>query len=333
AWSNFFSRLTHSHPGRVVWVVFNTLIAFMLMEMNVFRALGEVLGLYSNIAIAWIMAVVADLVINKPMGWSPKGIEFKRAHLYDINPVGVGAMGLASALSIAAHMGLMGAGAQAFSAVIAMVTALVASPLLAWATGGRYYIARQSAACGGRSCVGCESRAAVNPETPRVGLCPSAGVAPLQGGDAEGGAGGVIKCVICEREYEAPDMAHCPAYQGHICSLCCTLDARCGDLCKPHARLSEQWQGALRTVLPQRVWPYLAAGLAHYLLIMLVMAPVLAAVLGLLYQQQAQGLGQGLQAVADASVLDAALRSGFLRVYAVLMLIASTVAWWLVLAH
>jgi purine-cytosine permease-like protein len=25
AWSNFFSRVTHSHPGRVVWVVFNTL--------------------------------------------------------------------------------------------------------------------------------------------------------------------------------------------------------------------------------------------------------------------------------------------------------------------
>ncbi|HSN79358.1 MAG TPA: hybrid sensor histidine kinase/response regulator, partial [Rhodoferax sp.] len=67
AWSNFFSRLTHSHPGRVVWVVFNTLIAFMLMEMNVFAALGDILGLYSNIAIAWMMAVVADLVINKPL--------------------------------------------------------------------------------------------------------------------------------------------------------------------------------------------------------------------------------------------------------------------------
>ncbi|MDO8278245.1 MAG: hybrid sensor histidine kinase/response regulator, partial [Burkholderiaceae bacterium] len=60
AWSNFFSRLTHSHPGRVVWVVFNTLIAFMLMEMNGFEALGDVLGLFSNIAIAWMMAVVAD---------------------------------------------------------------------------------------------------------------------------------------------------------------------------------------------------------------------------------------------------------------------------------
>jgi purine-cytosine permease-like protein len=40
AWSNFFSRLTHSHPGRVVWVVFNTLIALMLMELDVFQALG-----------------------------------------------------------------------------------------------------------------------------------------------------------------------------------------------------------------------------------------------------------------------------------------------------
>ena len=94
AWSNFFSRITHSHPGRVVWVVFNTLIAFMLMEMNVFQALGDVLGLYSNVAIAWMMAVVADLVINKPLGLSPKGIEFKRAYLYDVNPVGVGAMAL-----------------------------------------------------------------------------------------------------------------------------------------------------------------------------------------------------------------------------------------------
>ena len=72
AWSNFFSRLTHSHPGRVVWVVFNTLIALVLMELNVFQALSHVLGLYSNIAIAWIMAVVADLVVNKPLGLSPR---------------------------------------------------------------------------------------------------------------------------------------------------------------------------------------------------------------------------------------------------------------------
>ncbi len=296
AWSNFFSRITHSHPGRVVWVVFNTLIAFMLMEMNVFQALGDVLGLYSNIAIAWVMAVVADLVINKPLGLSPKGIEFKRAHLYDINPVGVGAMALASALSVAAHLGMFGPLAQAFSAVIAMGTAFVAAPLIAWATRGRYYIARQS-------------------EVPF--------------GDTTYKRYATRHCVICERAYEGPDMAHCPAYQGPICSLCCTLDARCGDLCKPHASLSAQWSGALRWLLPRRIWPYLDTGLGHFLLLMLIIVPLLASVFGLLYHQEMGAFGLGL----ELGESEAALRSGFLKAYMALLVIAGLVAWWLVLAH
>jgi hypothetical protein len=75
-----------------------------------------VLGLYSNIAIAWMMAVVADLVINKPLGLSPPGIEFRRAHLYDINPVGVGAMGMASGCRCRLPGRCSGRLAQAFSA-------------------------------------------------------------------------------------------------------------------------------------------------------------------------------------------------------------------------
>ncbi len=293
AWSNFFSRITHSHPGRVVWVVFNTLIAFMLMEMNVFQALGDVLGLYSNIAIAWVMAVVADLVINKPLGLSPPGIEFKRAHLYDINPVGVGAMALASLLSVTAHLGLYGELAQAFSAVIAMATAFVTAPLIAWATKGRYYIARGSETAGGD---GPYKRYATQ------------------------------NCVICERAYEGPDMAHCPAYQGPICSLCCTLDARCGDLCKPHASLSAQWSAALRWLLPRRAWPYLDTGLGHFLLLMLIIVPLLASVFGLLYHQE-------MGALVDMAPSESALRSGFLKAYMALLVIAGLVAWWLVLAH
>jgi signal transduction histidine kinase/purine-cytosine permease-like protein/DNA-binding NarL/FixJ family response regulator len=286
AWSNFFSRVTHSHPGRVVWVVFNTLIAFMLMEMNVFQALGDVLGLYSNIAIAWMMAVVADLVVNKPLGLSPRGIEFKRAYLYDVNPVGVGAMALASAVSITAYLGVFGPTAQAFSALLAMGVAFVTAPLIAWATRGRYYIARQPEASG--------SRAATR------------------------------RCVICERAYEGPDMAHCPAYQGAICSLCCTLDARCGDLCKPHASLAAQWSRALRAVLPRAVWPYLDTGLGHFLLLMLVIAPLLAALFGLLYLQELQSAG---------AAANPALRATFLKAYLALLLVAGIVAWWLVLAH
>jgi hypothetical protein len=101
-----------------------------------------------------------------------------------------------------------------------MGVAFVAAPLIAWGTKGRYYIARGDGA---------------------------------QGRHTLRGRHTLQRCVICEREYEGPDMAHCPAYQGPICSLCCTLDARCGDLCKPHASLSAQWSGALRAAAQARL--------------------------------------------------------------------------------
>jgi len=296
AWSNFFARVTHSHPGRVVWMVFNTLIALMLMELEVFKAIGGVLGLYSNIAISWIMAVVADLVINKPLGLSPKGIEFKRAHLYDINPVGVGAMGVASLLSVLAHLGVFGPMAQAFSAVIAMAVAFVTAPLIAWATKGRYYIARTS-----------------------------------EEGSYLGASRGVLKlrrCVICEREYEGPDMAQCPAYGGPICSLCCSLDARCQDLCKPEsARASFQLNAVLRRLVPRAWWPQLDTGLLRYLMLMAVVAPLLAALLALLYQVELRQLGD------TAERLGPALRNGLIKTYCALLLVAAVIGWWLVLTQ
>ena len=283
AWSNFFARLTHSHPGRVVWAVFNALIAVLLMELDVFQALDQVLSLYSNIAISWITAVVADLVINKPLGLSPKGIEFRRAYLYDINPVGVGAMLLASALSVAAFMGVFGAQAQAFSAFIALLTALVTSPLIAIATKGKYYIARKPEH--------------VHSKT----------------------------CVICEKEYEGEDMAHCPAYQGSICSLCCCLDARCNDVCKPHARVAVQWQDAMRALLPKSLWHYLTGGLGHYLLLMIVTVLFLGTLLGLIYYHEQSVLP------VDAAALLPQLRLVFFKIAAALLLTSGIVAWWLVL--
>ncbi|HET8869170.1 MAG TPA: histidine kinase dimerization/phospho-acceptor domain-containing protein, partial [Aquabacterium sp.] len=310
AWSNFFARVTHSHPGRVVWVVFNAVIALLLMELNLFQALSKVLGLYSNIAIAWMMAVVADLVINKPMGWSPRGIEFKRAYLYDINPVGVGAMGAASVLSVMAYMGWMGSLAQAFSAVIALVTAFVVSPLIAWATQGRYYLARLPL---GR---GHDDFSDEEPDKP---------------------LGRVIRlrslhlCAVCEREYETDDMAHCPAYQGFICSLCCSLDARCQDLCKPDARMVEQWRGWVSQRLPDWLCRRLDSELGQFLLLMIILIPAMGALFGLVYQQHVRDFDGVTGPLLDSLVRG--LRQGFLKVFVVLSLVAGVTAWWLVLTH
>ncbi len=293
AWSNFFSRLTHSHPGRVVWLVFNVLIAVFLMELGVFKALEHVLGLYSLVAISWIGAVVADLVINKPLGLSPAHIEFKRAHLYDINPVGVGAMLGATTVSAVALSGFFGAEARALAPFIALGSALVIAPLIAVATRGRYYLAR-----------------------------------------ADTLHDHVIKtrcCVVCENTFESEDMAHCPAYQGAICSLCCSLDVRCHDRCKTSARLPDQVMSILRSLLPQRVAMTLHTRLGHYLVLLGLMTAALALLLWLLYYQEVSALWVGTSQLPLPA--PTSLQSIFLKLFCTLLLLGGIGLWWVVLTN
>ncbi len=226
AWSNFFSRLTHAHPGRVVWLVFNVAIALLLMELGVFHGLEAVLGLYSHMAVAWIGALVADLVVNKPLKLSPAGIEFRRAHLYDINPVGIGAMFTAALLSIVAYTGVMGETAKAFSALIALTTAFVLAPAIAIVTRGKYYLAREPA------------------DAPK----------------------GLVSCTVCDYRFDGEDMANCPFHSGPICSLCCTLDGNCQDYCKPHARFSSMMSDVVQAALPQRMATALMSRLSRFLI-------------------------------------------------------------------
>ncbi|MBW9332185.1 response regulator [Herbaspirillum sp. RU 5E] len=299
AWSNFFARLTHSHPGRVVWLVFNVLIAVLLMELGVFNALEHVLALYSLVAISWIGAVVADLVINKPLRLSPAHIEFKRAHLYDVNPVGVGSMAIATLLSTLAMSGVMGKTIAAMAPFIALGTALVTAPLIALATGSRYYIARRDTL----------SEQNYRPVSP-------------------GQAHSVLDCVICGNAFETPDMAHCPAYQGAICSLCCSLDARCKDRCKtPRARLPNQILHTLHQLIPARFALKLNTRIGHYLSVFGLLAGGLAIVLWMLYFQQMADLS-GLSLSAPDS-----LRGVFIKLFCLLLVVVGVGAWWLVLTN
>lgn len=282
AWSNFFARLTHNHPGRVVWVVFNVLLAVLVMMLGVFEALESVLGFYANLGIAWVGALVADLVVNKPLGLSPKGIEFKRAHLYDINPVGVGATLIAALLSISAFVGAFGPVAQAFSPFIALVTAFVSAPLIAWATHGRTYLAR----------------AVTAPH-------------PAQ------------RCVLCNNHFEGEDMAHCPAYAGAICSLCCTLDARCHDRCKPDAQIGVQIYTALIRLLPAPLAQHINWRVGHYFAVFTPLLALLATALALMYFSEA--------ALLTDSMLRAALADTFVKTFVLLTLLLAVAAWWIVL--
>jgi len=95
-----------------------------------------------------------------------------------------------------AYAGVFGAACKAFFGFIALLVAFGSAIAIAYVTRGRFYIAR-----------------------PDLHYRKTPGRT-------------LVECSICERSYEAPDMAHCPFYRAPICSLCCGLELHCHDFCK-----------------------------------------------------------------------------------------------------
>lgn len=287
AWSNFFSRVTHYHPGRVVWLVFNILISLLLMLLGIFETLQVVLAVYSNIAIAWIGALFADLVVLKPMGISPSFIEFRRAYLRNVNPVGCGAMAIASVISVACFEGLFGPVAEAYSAPLSFVIAFSTAILIGVVTKGKYYLAR-------------------DPQP----IVPSEGQT-------------TVRCVTCAHAYEPNDMAGCPFYDGPICSLCCSLDAHCHDVCKKSASdLLLEKSSHINRSFAEKLAPNMIQRLGKVLGILMALAVVTAAMLLLVVRLM--GLDEDTANLDDGTLL--------MRVYLALLPLLCIGAWWIVLS-
>ncbi|MDE8588605.1 purine-cytosine permease family protein [Arthrobacter sp. NQ4] len=143
AWTNSFTRITKTYPGRMVFVVVNLLIALVLMEANMFDFLNTILGFYANCAMAWVVTVASDIAINKYLlKISPKVPEFRRGMLYAVNPVGFVSMLVSAGISIAVFFGAFGTAIQPYSPIFAVGLALVLPPALAVLTRGRYYLRR-----------------------------------------------------------------------------------------------------------------------------------------------------------------------------------------------
>ncbi|MFF4025118.1 purine-cytosine permease family protein [Nocardia elegans] len=143
AWTNSFTRVTKTYPGRLVFLGVNLAIALILMEANMFDFLNDILGFYANCGIAWIVTVATDIAVNKYMlKLSPKQPEFRRGMLYNFNPVGLVGFGLSAVLSIMTFFGVFGAALKPYSPIVAVVIAVVATPLTAVLTKGKYYLRR-----------------------------------------------------------------------------------------------------------------------------------------------------------------------------------------------
>ncbi len=77
----------------------------------------------------------------------------------------------------------------------------------------------------------------------------------------------------------------CPAYSGPICSLCCTLEARCRDVCKTNSRFNEQLDRFIQRVLPKRVGALLNTRAGHFGGLLVLSNLAIGFLLALVYQQ------------------------------------------------
>src|SRR3954468_9294225 len=196
AWTNSFTRVTKTYPGRLVFLGVNLLIALVLMEANMFDFLNTILGFYANCGMAWVVVVASDIVFNKfLLKLSPMKPEFRRGMLYAINPVGFGSMLIAAGLSVIAFFGGLGEAIRPYSPLVAIGLGLVLPPIFAIATKGKYYLRRTDDGI----------------DIPMY--------------DEYGNPSGEhLKCHVCHHDYERPDMMKCQTHDAHVCSLCLSTD-------------------------------------------------------------------------------------------------------------
>ena len=196
AWTNSYTRVTKHYPGRLVFLGVNLAIALVLMEANMFDFLNTILGFYANCGMSWVVVVASDIAINKYLlKISPMQPEFRRGMLYAVNPVGFGSMAISAGLSVVCFFGGLGATLKPYSPLVAIALALVLPPILALATGGRYYLRRIDDGID----------------------------APMY--DEYGNPSGeVMECHVCHEQIERPDMARCETHDAMVCSLCLSQD-------------------------------------------------------------------------------------------------------------
>jgi purine-cytosine permease-like protein len=196
AWTNSFTRVTKTYPGRLVFLGFNLLIALILMEANMFDFLNTILGFYANCGMAWVVVVASDIVFNKYLlKISPQAPEFRRGMLYAFNPVGFGSMLIAAGVSIVAFFGGLGEGIRPYSPLVAIGLGLVLPPIFAIATKGRYYLRRTDD-----------------------------GIDLPMYDELGNPSGEYLKCHVCHHDFERPDMMKCETHDAFVCSLCLSTD-------------------------------------------------------------------------------------------------------------
>ena len=118
-------------------------------------------------------------------------------------------------------------------------------------------------------------------------------------------------------------MSYCPVYDQPICSLCCSLDVRCLDNCKPHARFSRQLANFLRRFISGKAVSLANSRLGRFLGLLFVTNLMNAALMALVYEH-----------MMPPSVQDQiALQQTLITLFFIFLIVSGVISWLFLLAH
>lgn len=209
ALANFFSRAATFVPGRKFWVYTMVALGTLSLFTPILKVVGVVLTFQGVFLFAWVGSLIADIVIVK--GWlkiGPSRVEYRRAYLVGMNPVGLWAILIASTIGTLLAFGTIGGYLSGtfgnimggLSSLVAFFVAIIVHSLIAIGTKGQTYVVREQENYPGKEAT--------------------------------------IHCPICSELVDRDDLACCPEHQEKwICAHCCMKERNCGEAC--HKRTGE----------------------------------------------------------------------------------------------
>lgn len=200
SFAGFFVALFKKHIPRNAWAIIISIVVFIVMLTNVMDWINAALKFQGVLMVSWIGVVLPYFWFARKRTGEYETIDCRRSHTVSYNRAGI--IGMIAALVVGNSLLFFGGDAGAtWSSLAALFAAFIATVIAGYATGFSDYQDKYAY----DNSVFDEIE---NKEEARV------------------------QCSVCGRHYKIEDMEICPVTNAPICSLCCSENKNCHDLCK-----------------------------------------------------------------------------------------------------
>lgn len=200
SFSGFFVAIFKRYIPRNIWAVILSVIVFLIMLTDVLDWINAALKFQGVLMVSWIGVVLPYFWFFKKKLGEGETIDCRRSHTISYNRAGI--IGIIAALVVGNSLLFFGGHVgSTWSSLAALIAAFAATIIVGYATKFEdykdKYVYDNSAL-----------KEIKNAEEARV------------------------RCSVCGHHYRISDMEICPITKDAICSLCCSKDKNCHDLCK-----------------------------------------------------------------------------------------------------